>query len=538
MLIAERRVLLFDGTQITALHWKSGVVKDEGNFSADTLGLEAFEAYLLKNHKSLFYLLADVSEEGFQLENIPYVQGSDRAALLKRRLGQYFYGTPLSVGISLGRTDANTTKASIEGQETKRRDEQVLFAALTRPEAFEPWLNILASASVPLAGLYSVPLVFANNVSSFIDKRDTCLLISISAGGLRQTYFEHGKMHFSRLTPLTSLVPDEVAASCLMEATKTYQYLVGQRQIKRGTTLTTVITAGDDLAAPLQAACRSNGEIDFEVTALSALAKNAGVKTPPAGSSIDYVLVHRLLTRLPKYQFAPREHRRLFNLWQLRAGIQGTAFALLFAALLLGGRFTLQWFDLSQRNQQLQRQVSEDTQRYQSLLTSLPKIALGPDELRSAITGFEHLQKRSDGFTPLLAHLGKTLSEMPSIELLKLDWTLTQHFAGKPAAAGAANPAMGLVSAAGASTVKPVAWHTLDIEGRLPAAMASDQRAMIELIDRFAARLQRDGVEVLLTKRPVDVESAKSFKSGGPQTTDPDAATPHFSLRIGKGIAP
>lgn len=531
----ERRVLLFDGTQTTALFWKSGEVLNEGNFLADPLGLEAFEAYLVKHHKSLFYLLADISEEGFQLETIPYVQGSDRAALLKRRLGQYFYGTPLSVAISLGRTDANATATHGDEEKANRREEQVLFAALTRQEAIQPWLDSFAQAAVPLAGLYSAPLIFANDVSSFIGKRDTCLLISMSTGGLRQTYFEHGKMHFSRLTPLTSLEPDEVAASCLMEATKTYQYLVGQRQIKRGTTLTTVIAAGDDLALPLQSACRSNAEIEFEVTALTTLAKSAGLKTPPVGSSIDFVLIHRLLARLPKHQFAPREHRRLFRIWQLRTGIQSTAIAILFTALLLGGYFTLQWVDLSQSNQQLQQQVSDDTRRYQSLLTSLPQIALGPDDLRSAITGFEHLQKRSDGFNPLLAHLGKALSEMPAIELLKLDWSLTQHFAGKAAIpATSATPA---TPATGTPAVKPIAWHILDIEGRLPATMASDQRAMIELIDRFAARLQRDGVEVLLTKRPIDVESAKSYKSGA-QATDPEAATPHFSLRIGKGIAP
>jgi hypothetical protein len=67
-----------------------------------------------------------LAEEGFQLEDLPYVQGGDRNALLQRRLSQYYYNTPLSAAISLGRAK--------EG----RRDEKVLFAALTRVETFTP----------------------------------------------------------------------------------------------------------------------------------------------------------------------------------------------------------------------------------------------------------------------------------------------------------------------------------------------------------------------------------------------------------------
>ena len=541
MLSAERRILFFDGNQLTALFCKAGKLSVEDSFWPDPAGLESLAAYVAAHRKSLFYLLADVSEEGFQLETVPYVRGRDRAALLKRRLAQYYYGTPLSVAISLGRTEAAASASTTQGEEQKsnRRDEQILFAALTRPETLQPWLDVFAGNDVPLAGLYSTPLILAHHTPSFIGKRQTCLLITLSSGGLRQTYFEHGKMHFSRLTPLISQRPTEVATACQMEANKTYQYLVGERQIKRGTPLSTVIVANSDLADVLQSACASTAEIDFEINPMAALARSAGLKTLPDDSRIDFLLAHRLVTKPPRYQFAERVHRRMYRLWLWRRGLNVGALAMLTAGFLLGARLTAQWWDMSQQTQLLQQQAASDTQRYQSLLTSLPPIPLGHDDLRTAIAGFEHLQKRADGFAPLLAHLGKVLTDTPAVELKQLGWTLSQNFGAanaNPSTPGAPVPGRPLPSAS--PTAKPLAWHLVDIEGRLPAAMATDQRAMIELIDRLAARLQHDGIEVQLTKRPIDVESAKTYRSGGAASTDPEAATPHFSMRIGKGVAP
>jgi len=127
--MTAKRILLFEGSSLTAHEWSAGRIKAEGEFSQDPAGLEAFANYLKTHRSSLFYLLADIAEEGFQLEDLPYVQGRDRNALLQRRLSQYYYNTPLSTALSLGRATSG------------RRDEKLLFAALTRIESFAPWLG-------------------------------------------------------------------------------------------------------------------------------------------------------------------------------------------------------------------------------------------------------------------------------------------------------------------------------------------------------------------------------------------------------------
>jgi hypothetical protein len=111
---------------------------------------------------------------------------------------------------------------------------------------------------------------------------------------------------------------------------------------------------------------------------------------------------------------------------------------------------------------------------------------------------------------------------MPEIELQRMDWSL------------AAKVGAGATAAATSATTTPAALFVLEIQGRLPPVMAKDQRAMVELLDRFAARLQRDGVSAELTKRPIDVESAKSFKSQRGEELD---TAPQFTLRLGKPVA-
>ena len=84
---------------LTAWHWQYRRPRSaKASFAADEAGLAAFGDYLQGCRSSLFYLLADVAEEGFQVEDVPFVHGRDRRSLIQRKLAQFFYGTPLSTG--------------------------------------------------------------------------------------------------------------------------------------------------------------------------------------------------------------------------------------------------------------------------------------------------------------------------------------------------------------------------------------------------------------------------------------------------------
>jgi hypothetical protein len=233
----------------------------------------------------------------------------------KRRLGQYFYNTPLSLAVSLGRAKDG------------RRDERILFAALTRAEAFTPWLDALREAEAILAGVYSVPLVLAQFGTQILDAKGPALLLTLTRGGVRQTFFDQGKLHFSRLSQL---------------ATR------GSRRNRPGLRQ----RFGQDLPVPRcptpdsarqrpahrntrrgQARCANPAGLLPELAGNPVRvrrpwrrrAESFASRIPCEDSNADSLLMHCVASKPPAQQFAPPEETRFHRLWKMRSAITGTA---------------------------------------------------------------------------------------------------------------------------------------------------------------------------------------------------------------------
>ena len=97
-----RRLIYLASHQITACRWRGGELSDEGVFDSSEAGKQRFTQYLAENRKSLFSILANVSEEGFHIEMIPFLRGADRSSIISRKLGQIFFNATLTTSISLG----------------------------------------------------------------------------------------------------------------------------------------------------------------------------------------------------------------------------------------------------------------------------------------------------------------------------------------------------------------------------------------------------------------------------------------------------
>jgi hypothetical protein len=518
--MADKRILLLDGPVLTAHCWSAGRITFEGEFNHEPVGLEALGTYLRKHRSSLFYLLADLAEEGFQLEDLPYVQGGDRNALLQRRLSQYYYNTPLSAAISLGRAK--------EG----RRDEKILFAALTRIETFAPWLDTLREAEAVLAGVYSVPLVLTGFAPQLLGTSGPVLFVSLTRGGVRQTFFDNGKLHFSRLSQLATRGLDEVGRTCATDSAKIFQYLVAQRQIPRGVPLRAVVLANAGQMPDLQEFCRNTNDLHFEFVDLGVAARQLGLKDLPADSNADNLFIHCLATRTPPQQFAPDAERRFHKLWQVRFALTSAAWIVLASCLLYAGKTALNVYELRDSIDTTKSTIAADTQRYKSILDGLPKVNLSPENLRLLIGRYDALQKRNPGLEPLLTHLSLALNENSRIELTRLAWKITDRLDGGDKAAEEAKRGGALPAAAGSTA----SWMVIELQAQLPLGLVTDQRAQIELIEGFAARLRDKQTEVRVLSRPFDIESDKPLKSTGERGDAQAANVPKFSLRIARPL--
>lgn len=514
--MAAKRILLLDGSLLTAHYWSAGRIKVEGEFSHEPVGLEALATYLQKHRSSLFYLLADIAEEGFQLEDLPYVQGGDRNALLQRRLSQYYYNTPLSTAISLGRATSG------------RRDEKLLFAALTRVDTFAPWLDTLREAETILAGVYSMPLVLAGCGPQMVGESGPVLFISVTSGGVRQTFFDQGKLHFSRLSQLATRNLDEIGRTCANDSAKIFQYLVAQRQVPRGVALRTVVLASPAQTPVLQDFCRNAGELNFEFVDIAAAARQLGLKEAPVDSNADQLFMHCLATKTPAQQFAPANERRFYNLWRIRSALSSAAWIVLAGCLLFSGKTGLNIYELREQTAATQALAATDVQRYNAIIEGLPKIGLTPDKLRAVIGRFEALQKRAPALEPLLTHLSLALNDSPRIELTRLTWKIVDQLDAGGKSSAEPKPAAGAAQAAARS------WVTVEIQAQLPLGLVTDQRAQIDLIENFAARLRDPQTDAMIISRPFDIESDKPLKSAGEIGELQAADAPKFALRIAR----
>jgi hypothetical protein len=514
VLMADKRVLILNGTILTAFRWRKGIVTADRTFSSDPLGHETFLAYLEAAPSALIYVLADVSEEGFNLETIPAVQGSDRDALIKRRLGQFFFGTPYALGHSLGR------------EKEGRRDERMLFAALTRPEVLTPWLALINQAQRPLAGVHSVPMVLAESVKNLVSGNDQFLLVTLASSGLRHTYFSDGQLQFSRLSQLNSHNQEEYVATCMRESARTHQYLLGQRLVARNFLLPTYILAHPRDHAKLRDGFEDTDKLSFELLDLDSVSKKAQFNTSLPDSHCDAFFVHQLVSKTPKAQYAPASDRKLFRLSQIRFGLQMAAAAVVFGCLVVSARLGLLWNETREKTAVIDAKAIADSRRHQALIDELPKIKLTPDNLRAVIARYDEILQRSAGATPLLVHLSTVLEEQPLVSLQRLEWALAERAAGSSPANAAPQP-LGSPAPIAAAVIT----NTLAITATLPITMASDQRRQLEVVDEFAAKLKTEKINASIVQSPVDVGSGKALKRGSTETSRPNGP-PEFKILL------
>jgi hypothetical protein len=182
---------------------------------------EDFTQYLSRNPKTPIYWLVDTTQEAYQTTLLPHVFGKDRRELMAYKMRRLFEKSDYTYGI-------------VQGRETQgRKDDRVLFMALNDPNFLEPWLSLIISKKIPLAGIYSLPLL-SQHLLKHLPQAPYTLLVtdtpySENTVGLRQTFFINQKLQFSRLISLNISNIQERIQEILNQITTTQRYLDSER---------------------------------------------------------------------------------------------------------------------------------------------------------------------------------------------------------------------------------------------------------------------------------------------------------------------
>src|SRR5207247_3416314 len=91
--MATRRILYFTAEDHYLYRSAGAGLELETKFSGDDLGVTAFREHLRGLKGELFCVLVDVAGEDFHEDQIPFLRGGDREAVLQRRLAQRYRDT-------------------------------------------------------------------------------------------------------------------------------------------------------------------------------------------------------------------------------------------------------------------------------------------------------------------------------------------------------------------------------------------------------------------------------------------------------------
>ena len=510
----ERRLLYLTQHQMQAFRWHNGALAAEGEFLAETAAGD-FARYLGEHASSLFFLVANLGEEGFQSDVIPFLQAKDRATVITRRLIQNFQGAPLAVAISHGYEAGS------------RKNEKLLLTALTGSGQLAPWLGPMQAAGTRLHGIYSLPLLSEALLQRLGIKIERGILVTVQDNTIRQSFFNHGRLLFSRVAPLGGSSISDIALGIAAEANRFQQYLLSQRLMARGERLSAHVIANAQAAQAIEAA-RFNDGIDASVHDIAAAAKKIGLKTAPPDIRAQALFMHCAVAAPPAQQFATPALRQPYRVWQFSNAIRAGG-ALIFAGCLL---FAVKLMVDSQRAgneaRELAREADAMEQNYRHALGSLPPIPLSNDVLRQLVDRFEQLRRTPDTPAPALKHLSLALDATPAVEISQLEWL-------SPAAKAGDN---GAAAPAGRGGSPRAEAETLRVKGNLQLGAQGSPRLMLTTIDDFAERLRQaqPGCKVTILQQPVDLNASRALRSA--DSAAGGSATRQFSLQIEYPVLP
>lgn len=463
------------------------------DFSCDTAGHMKFSEFLQTVYCPT-YLLVDLIEEDFRHEIVPHLTGKNRAAMYQRKFDQFYRGTTFHQATLLQR------------MKTGRRDDDVLFSALTNPTLLTPWLNIILAQKTPLAGIFSVPQISAPLVKDHPSSH--LLLISWEKNsGLRQTYFSEHRLQISRLTPIHG--ENNFNSAVVKELARTYQYLKSLSLLPAGQMLDVRIICHANDREELLKNLPNNTDMRYDFADIVEVGRQLKIAHSFTDSDASQIFMHQLLARRPKTHYANAEHTRYFILWQLRLALNWSAGILLLVSTLWAVAAIWQDSNSDTEAETLRIQVQRTMQEVELIEQSLPAHTVAPADMRSAV----EVMRRLDAYQPapltFLQPLSAALDQFEQIHLLQLDWKRSTE---EPVAE---------------NTLADVPAQVITVAGNLKGFEGS-YRSALDYLEHFQHELGRRGYQVTVLTQPLDVSPSGSLAT---QRNERDN-TLGFSLKL------
>ena len=446
--------------------------------------LGALRESLKGRRGAIVQVIVDLSGEDFHEDQIPFLRGAERRAVIQRRLAQRYPGTQFAAALSLGQT----------GDE--RRSERLLLTSFNDPQLLVACLAAVERAGARVVSVHSTALLAPLLATRLDTARESLVLMSTNQAGLRQSFIENGRLRLSRLASTSEGV---TASLVRTETERMLKYLGTLRAQPKNPTARVLALVPQAERTHLSRTLGAGAGLTFATLGLADAARRIGLRRLPQGVGAEALYLHLAARRAPKEQFLRGENRRGYLVWQLHRWIVGAGLAGFLGCSAYAATAWLEQSMTRERIQGAQHEIAAMRDELAQGSARLPATQVPIEALKGSALEFRRIAARNASPEPAFAHLSRALDQVPQIELDALAWT--------------ADP-------------EP----TLEISGRVNGVGNTDHRAIASEVKRFSALLAADAKwRLVASQLPFDLSpgGVLSARAGG----EPASAA-RFSLRI------
>jgi hypothetical protein len=412
----NKRVLVLSNYHIQAYHVRRNKVLRDIKIDLEKDYQGRLGKFLGKDKRSPVYLICNVQEEEYRIEKLPHTGGRDRKALMQRKLQQFFRGASYGGWRVLGR------------EKTGRKDDRVLFHALPQQEVLDKLLLQLHELGIPVAGLYSQPLLLKTCMANAIPKGNFLILTEIaneidSQFSFRQCFYRDGELSLSRISAFSADCTEEFHRDLIAELESSHHYLTSHHSMGYGEKITTLVLASAGTLQQL-GGLKLPADYDVQYAPVSKMARVLKLSNINDDDYFDDVLAgyackNILLSSSHYHSEKSDYHIRHHN---LRWGLAwAAAVAFMTTAVETGSKY-LDAESQHLDNENLRAHLTIENQRILDAAATLPRFDQEPAEVEDAVKNYQALKAQSLQPLSILRQLTYALSPFPEFSVQALSW--------------------------------------------------------------------------------------------------------------------
>ena len=423
-------IIYFSDAQLIVYQIVEKAVLEVRRFNTDIKGQENFEQWLPESLLKAWYqpisIVVDSRQEEYYWEAVPHVSIRDRQELLQLRRRKLFPATPYSFACIQGKS---------QKLETARLEDQALCIGLSQPDILQSFVRILLKYKIVIQGIYSLPLLAENLLSSLPTAKYTLLVMhteplnETQPFGLRQIFFIDNKLVLSRWIGF-SQTSTRFSPFLIEEINKTRQYLLGINVLSHEHYLNVFIFSESQYIEEINEINKQKPFVNITLKLYNAAqwAFQEGLykSSPPA--FLYSLILQKLVYRSSPNHYAQRFERRYFKYFKFRQLLNISTIALVVISSLFASYSMWQAYKTSQQTLQLDLQFAQMEAAYRET-KALQPIDIDILALKDMIEGVEWLNKRQRFPLESFNILSEYLVDFPQLSLEKLSWTYKEEVA-------------------------------------------------------------------------------------------------------------